>query len=50
MEFSSAFVGLPYCNRSDAALTHAHLVARALDESHFNAVAENLTLTLQKGG
>ncbi len=27
---------------------HAHLVARGLNDSHFNAVAENLKLTLEE--
>jgi hemoglobin len=29
---------------------HAHLVARGLNDSHFDAVAENLSATLQELG
>ena len=42
-----AFGGPNQYTGKDMRAAHAHLVARGLDDSHFNAVAENLKLTLQ---
>jgi len=43
-----AFGGPNKYSGKDIRSGHAHLVARGLNESHFNAVAENLQSTLQE--
>jgi hemoglobin len=43
-----AFGGPHTYSGKDMRAGHAHLVARGLNDSHFDAVAENLKLTLQE--
>ena len=43
-----AFGGPKAYTGKDMRAAHAHLVARGLNDSHFNAVAENLKLTLEE--
>ena len=43
-----AFGGPAHYTGKDMRAAHAHLVARGLNEVHFNAVAENLQATLQE--
>ena len=45
-----AFGGPHNYTGKDLRAAHAHLVARGLDDSHFDAVAENLSATLQELG
>jgi hemoglobin len=45
-----AFGGPNNYSGKDMREAHAHLVARGLNDSHFNAVAENLVATLQELG
>jgi hemoglobin len=43
-----AFGGPHTYTGKDMRTAHAHLVARGLNDGHFNAVAENLKLTLEE--
>lgn len=43
-----AFGGPHTYSGKDMRAAHAHLVARGLNDSHFDAVAENLKLTLEE--
>ncbi len=43
-----AFGGPNTYSGKDLRAGHAHLVARGLNDDHFNAVAENLTATLKE--
>ena len=43
-----AFGGPNHYSGKDMRLAHAHLVARGLDDSHFNAVATHLRETLEE--
>jgi hemoglobin len=45
-----AFGGPHHYSGLDMRRAHAHLVAQGLNDSHFNAVAENLAGTLQEMG
>jgi hemoglobin len=45
-----AFGGPNHYSGLDMRKAHAHLVARGLNDDHFNAVAENLVATLQELG